>query len=175
MTSTVTYDWKTGTRYKADPEAAAQEFERIRQKLGYLTSEAVVDAARPKKSPLHNDFEWNDSVAAETYRRHQAASMIRAIVTVTSEYTEPAREYVLVKDANTPTGTSYQPIKLVLQDVDLFRDAHARLQTEVRQAQNSVDELIRIARSQKVDKKITSKIEAASKHISSAREVLSTL
>lgn len=44
---------------------------------GKLTPAAVVKAARSPKSPLHNRFEWDDSVAGEKYRLIQAGDLIR--------------------------------------------------------------------------------------------------
>ena len=57
-----------------------QQLERI-AKLngGALEARMVVDAARPKRSPLHSQFEWDDSVAAEAHRLHQARSLIARV------------------------------------------------------------------------------------------------
>lgn len=45
---------------------------------GDLTPDIVLDSARPSDSPLHKHFEWDDSVAAEQYRRNQARTLLRA-------------------------------------------------------------------------------------------------
>jgi hypothetical protein len=49
---------------------------------GLLNPSDVVQAARPKASPLHGKFEWDDSEAAERYRLWQA----RQLISVTVEY-----------------------------------------------------------------------------------------
>lgn len=46
---------------------------------GELTPAAVVDASRPSDAPLHDRFEWDDSVAGERYREVQAAEIIRSV------------------------------------------------------------------------------------------------
>jgi hypothetical protein len=51
----------------------------IRTENGRLTPQLVVDAARPKKSLLHSKFEWDNGIAAESYRRVQAAELIRSV------------------------------------------------------------------------------------------------
>ena len=52
---------------------------------GDRNSEAVVDAARPEDSPIHDMFIWDDEEAAERYRCSQAAKYIRCLqVTVKS-------------------------------------------------------------------------------------------
>lgn len=45
---------------------------------GNLTPEAVLNAARVAESPLHKHFEWDDSVAAEAYRKDQARQLIQS-------------------------------------------------------------------------------------------------
>jgi hypothetical protein len=46
---------------------------------GEITPEIVLDAARPKDSPLHKHFCWNNGKAAEQYRLIQASCLIRRI------------------------------------------------------------------------------------------------
>lgn len=46
---------------------------------GKLTPGLVVDEARPATHPLHDRFEWDDSVAAEKHRQSQAAALIRSV------------------------------------------------------------------------------------------------
>ena len=52
---------------------------------GRLTPDAVVEDAKSPKSPLHEHFDWDDSVAAVKWRIEQARTLIRQVtVTVTS-------------------------------------------------------------------------------------------
>jgi hypothetical protein len=44
---------------------------------GKLTPQAVVQEAASPNSPLHNRFEWDDTVAGRKYRLIQAADLIR--------------------------------------------------------------------------------------------------
>lgn len=48
-----------------------------RQNGGVLKVEDVLSEARDESSPLHKHFEWDDSEAAEQYRRQQARSLIQ--------------------------------------------------------------------------------------------------
>lgn len=48
----------------------------------------VVESARPKNSPLHSRFTWDDNEAAEKYRLWQA----RQLIAVTVSYIGPERE-----------------------------------------------------------------------------------
>ena len=45
---------------------------------GNLLPEQVVEAARDHVSPLHKHFEWDDSVAAEAWRKNQARQLIQS-------------------------------------------------------------------------------------------------
>lgn len=51
-----------------------------------IPNQEVVDFARNNKtSELHNAFEWNDSVAAEAFRRHTAKNLKNCLYTYTLE------------------------------------------------------------------------------------------
>lgn len=49
---------------------------------GLIKPERVVEAARPKASPIHDQFEWNNTAAAEKYRLLQASELIRVSVEI---------------------------------------------------------------------------------------------
>ena len=51
----------------------------ILKALPEITPEAVVATAKSPKSPLHKFFEWDDSLAAQKYRLHQARNLILSI------------------------------------------------------------------------------------------------
>lgn len=55
------------------------ELAKIKKKLGEVTNQHIVDAARDAKNPLHKFFEWNKDVAAEKYRLIQAGEIVRSI------------------------------------------------------------------------------------------------
>lgn len=64
-----------------DVDVVRAELERVRTANdGILKAEAVVEAARPKSSPLHDLFEWDDSAAAELYRVAQARRYIQVVM-----------------------------------------------------------------------------------------------
>lgn len=56
-----------------------ESLQAIYDQRGQLTPALVVDEARPEDHPLHDRFEWNDSVAGEAHRRHQAGQLIRSV------------------------------------------------------------------------------------------------
>ena len=77
----VVYEWKSTAKYhiKADAQTAGAVCEEL-EKKGGLTAEALVDVSRSEDAPLHNEFEWDNDVAAEKHRVSQARYIIRALV-----------------------------------------------------------------------------------------------
>lgn len=75
------------------------------QSKGELTPQDVITDAKNHNSPLHSFFEWDDGEAAEQYRLQQARGLIRAVVAVYVDETEPARRiqaFVHIPEAGTP-------------------------------------------------------------------------
>ena len=68
-----------GSRSKAVTTRYFKELMRLKRRAGLLTSEVIVEAARPKTSPLHDYFEWDDTRAARAFRMEQAARLIRTV------------------------------------------------------------------------------------------------
>jgi hypothetical protein len=137
----------------------AVELRRISQENdGVLKPEAVVEAARPKGSPLHSQFDWNNSEAAEKWRIHQARNLIR----VTVEWlnvpgkSEPVeiRPFVSLTTDRKNEGGGYRETLVVLRNKEsrdqLLADALAELQA-IEQKYAALQELAEVfAASRKV-------------------------
>ena len=72
------YTWCDGSHHKVDPNVAAQVATEL-EEAGMLTAKNLVDVSRPEDAPLHDEFEWDDSVAAEKYREGQARNVIHSL------------------------------------------------------------------------------------------------
>ena len=77
---TVAYGFKDGSHISADPQAVGEMCENLAATSGGLTPSRLVDANREDGTPLHKYFEWDDAKAAEGYREHQAAHVIRCVM-----------------------------------------------------------------------------------------------
>lgn len=79
-------------------EEQIAELERIRldNPDGMLIAAEVVAAARDKKNPLHTEFEWDNTKAADAYREQQARTIIRAVISYEPAIDRRARAYVSV-------------------------------------------------------------------------------
>ena len=84
--------------------------------LGICTPSALVDAARPKRSPLHDRYVWNDTEAGELYRLEQARAQLRTVRVVIDDVRQDAPAFVVVRVATDDGSTvrGYQPLRVAL-------------------------------------------------------------
>jgi hypothetical protein len=96
------------------------------EQAGNLSAKGLLDANRPEDAPLHNEFEWNDGVAAEKYREQQAMHIINSIVTVRDDV-GPVRNYFKVTDGS----RNYTSLSVIMERRDtreaLLRQARREL------------------------------------------------
>lgn len=96
-----------------------EELLAIYHEHGVLTAPLVVDVARDPKHPLHSRFEWNDELAANSYRVEQARALIRTVrVRYVSESSSQASDSVRAfSSVRTPQGGhAYEPTAEVVRD-----------------------------------------------------------
>ena len=99
------YSWNINGLYKVDANDVGKEFEKLGDNL---TPETVLNVARDENNVMHSMFEWNDEIAGEKYRKHQAAQMIcslRVEIIKDDKPTKKVRAFVTTK-----ANTNYQPI-----------------------------------------------------------------
>ena len=110
-----------------------EELLALYETRGELTPVMVVDVARDPKHPLHPRFEWDDTVAGEKYRVHQARQLIRSVRIRVIDEDDPSlnydvRAYQMVR---TSSGShTYQPTEEVVQDPFVSRLILANMQRE---------------------------------------------
>lgn len=91
------YTYRVEGICKAPAQVVGEVCEQLEHSDRGLTPAALVDASRPAAAPLHSEFEWDDAIAAEQYREHQAANIIRCIRVVVDDNPEPVRAFVNVR------------------------------------------------------------------------------
>jgi hypothetical protein len=64
---------------KRKAQIYGQEIDCIIQRDGNVTPASLLEQARKVSSPLHDWFEWDDTLAAEQHRLNQASYLIRSI------------------------------------------------------------------------------------------------
>lgn len=88
----------------------------IYRENGTLTPALVVDIARDPGHPLHNRFEWDDTVAAEKYRQVQAGELIRAVKVTEATGDDTDVRVRAFHSVPRPDGTTYVPVEEVRED-----------------------------------------------------------
>lgn len=107
------YKFRPGSYIKADAQAAGEMCERLASE-NRLTAAELVEENRPEDAPLHNAFEWQDSVAAEEWRKHQARHIIASIICVKKEDKPPVRQFFNIVRSE----PEYKSIDVIMQTVD---------------------------------------------------------
>jgi ribosomal protein L12E/L44/L45/RPP1/RPP2 len=87
---------------------------------GHLEPAALVKDAREAGSPLHDDFEWDNTKAAEGYRLDQARSLIRQVrVIVTTEHRNIRCAAFVVDPERPPKSKRYLDISVAARDREI--------------------------------------------------------
>jgi len=117
---------------RAKREAIAARLEKI-AKLngGRVTPDAVLADAQNAKSPLHDQFEWDDTVAARQYRLQQARELIRSVKVEITTNTKTVSTVRYVRDPSAGEAQGYVEVAKLRDDKTLAAEA---LQAEIRQA-----------------------------------------
>lgn len=94
------------------------QLQQIYDRRGRLTAAVVLDEARDPAHPLHGRFTWDDSAAAESWRKHQAQELIRSVRVRYVEATEneAARSVRAFHAVRREDGHVYEPAEKVVED-----------------------------------------------------------
>lgn len=97
------YSWKN-YGYSVGADVVGKEFEAIESKYGEITSQYVLQEAADENNPMHELFEWDDTVAANKYRLHQASVLICNLAVEVEDNIEEkkliTRAYVDISDSD---------------------------------------------------------------------------
>ena len=116
-------EWKIKGLYKANAETIYNEIMSIGETV---RPSDVVELARDENTALHNLFTWDDSVAAERYREHEAGCIIRNIVIVENDKQNDDKENVVVVRAIMSTNERTKEYTTV-QRIVTNKDSYTRL------------------------------------------------
>jgi hypothetical protein len=107
--------------------AVKDELQRLANEGGgRLTADVVVASARSAKSPIHDQFEWDDKKAGRAHRLYQARQLIRSVkLNVSVE----ERSFVIPAYVRDPSAEAneqgYVATPKLRTDADAARDAVA--------------------------------------------------
>lgn len=119
-------EWKM-PMFKADAQKCAEEIISLGDKV---TPDEVLEKARDENTELHKCFEWDDTVAAEKFRKIQARNVIRFIV-IKEEEKPKDRPQIKVFHVTEKTG-GYKPIEFIVKHEDEYKALLERAWAELR-------------------------------------------
>ena len=143
--------WKNGSQFRAEAGVAHKTIEEIRNRNGgAVAADDVVHAAKAKRSPLHDDFEWDDSKAAHEHRLETARRMLRSFVIVRTELKtdRPQRAYEVVRepqDGKHRIKHVYKTVDDIMKDTDLRAELLGRALGELISIRNRYRDLQELA------------------------------
>lgn len=110
------YAYRVQGLIKTPVQVVGEVLEELTNSEQGLTPATLVDASRDINAPLHKEFEWDDTVAAEKYRWTQAQTIIRNVVII-SATDEEERETWTRAFVSTPGGQgNYATIKAAMNN-----------------------------------------------------------
>lgn len=130
------YEWKKDYRYKADPQLVGEMCEELESTVG-LTAETLLDANREEGTPLHSEFEWDNEIASEKWRTHQARMIINHLtISVGESSTETIRAFFRTEEKKyeslnvimTCTDKKQSLLDRALAELETFRKKYAQLE-----------------------------------------------
>lgn len=108
------YEWKSGSRIKADAQKSGELFEQLSKTEEGLTASTLLEANKPETAPLHSEYEWNDEKAANEWRLHQSRHFINSIVTIAISDTaeeQQVRAFHIVTESS-----KYEPLTAIIKE-----------------------------------------------------------
>ena len=152
--SVTTVAWAKGSVFKADPNLALREIQAVDQQWGGVAPAGqLVERARDPSSVLHNDFEWDDSIAAAKQRVATEKQIKRSLVYVTSsdvpESFAPTKLRVFTNVSHTndlgKTVRSYVSTIEAMKDAEFRAQILANAERDLEQFVNKYDQLTELA------------------------------
>ena len=124
-----------------------KELTRIYKRDGQVVASTVVKEARLKKSPIHDEFEWDDKAAAHEHRLSTARRMIRITPIRLETGVEQRLVHVPTAKVEGPTAHVYnpegvyKPVSKVAKCADEYARALEQLMKQLRAIERSIREL----------------------------------
>lgn len=115
-----------GFRFSADAEKCYREI----QSLECITPASIVDYARNEGTELHKCFQWDDSIAAENWRKQQARIIVSSLVVTVEKTTAGSQKYRLIQHDD--STKEYKPVVFTVRNMDEYSRLLAQAKRELR-------------------------------------------
>ena len=99
------------------------ELNKIVEEQGGITTQVLLDHASDPNNPLHQYFDWDDTIAAEKWRKEQAGHLLRRVVIEVEINNVPvlvrAFHPIAIESEETKV---YYPLNIILSDKEKRMD-----------------------------------------------------
>lgn len=102
-------------QFKADPEKVWREIQQIGDQY---TPQDVLEYARDPQTELHKCFDWDNTTAAEKWRRQQARWVCNSLVVTVIKEEQPSREYRIIQ--HDTEERVYRPVVLTVHNKEQY-------------------------------------------------------
>lgn len=135
----VPYTWAQGARFGADPISFGRQLHTIQTSKGYVAAEDVLEANQEPGAPLHDDLEWDDSIAAhqhrlDTVQRAIGSLRIMPVDIRREERMTPIRAAIRFDTVNAPDEVEEakegHPRRYIMVEGIMDREEHERKQRQ---------------------------------------------
>lgn len=130
---------------KAKPQVIGEAIHRLAEEHGgKLRPQHAVEAARNAHHVLHQHFEWNDKVAANSHRLEQARELIRLIRVVDTDDAKQRKERRAFISVTDKGGTSYRNVAEVMESTQLQLRVLEQAERDLRAWESRYEDLTEI-------------------------------
>ncbi len=113
------YSWGDFS-YPIPADIVGRECEKIEKRDGVITKESLLESARDKNSKIHKLFEWDDAIAGEQWRLHEAGLVLHnlKVTVVKTEDEEPKKIRAYMNTNPARAKGTYMNISDALSKID---------------------------------------------------------
>jgi hypothetical protein len=123
---------------KANNEIKVQILSEIEKRDGSIQPEVLVAEASSSLHPLHNEFTWDDGVASDNWRIHEARQIINSVRVVIDHRKVQAFQNCTVRIDDRPVRGYYSTYR-ILSDKDMLAQILTRALNELELWQGKYD------------------------------------
>ena len=117
--------------FKADATKCASEIMEICDQMESATPQQILEKARDESTELHKCFTWDDSIAAEKYRIHEARLIVCQLKIVEQDIDNKSKPTAIRVFYKTDGKSGYKPTQLILKQPDEYEALLERCRNEL--------------------------------------------
>ena len=126
-------------QFKADPEKVWREIQQIGDQY---TPQDVLEYARDPQTELHKCFDWDNTTAAEKWRKQQARWVCNSLVVEIEQTKHSFKEYRIIQHDR--EDMVYRPVTYTIKDEDQYKRLVRRAMQELKAWKDRYKEIVEL-------------------------------